>query len=328
VTAPLALVTGASGFVGSHIVDELLRRGARVRCLLRSTSSRQWLEGKPVEVAEGDVCHPEGLDAAVQGADWIVHAAGLTRAKDAAEFHRANALGTELILGAALRTSPAPRRFLYISSQAVAGPSRNGAPVTEDLEPRPVSAYGSAKLEGEILVMGAADRIPVVSIRPPVVYGPREKELLRYFRTVKRHILPRLPGTRRFSLVYAVDLARAVGEALTQDRAVGKVYFVGGPDLVSYEETGAQIARALKTWAVPVSIPGFVLQAAGLAGELAGALTRRPPFLSREKIQEITTGDWILSSQRIRSELGWSPAMSLEQGLRETARWYREAGWV
>ena len=327
-TAPLALVTGASGFVGSHIVDELLRRGARVRCLLRSTSSRQWLEGKPVEVAEGDVCHPEGLDAAVQGADWIVHAAGLTRAKDAAEFHRANALGTELILGAALRTSPAPRRFLYISSQAVAGPSRNGAPVTEDLEPRPVSAYGSAKLEGEILVMGAADRIPVVSIRPPVVYGPREKELLRYFRTVKRHILPRLPGTRRFSLVYAVDLARAVGEALTQDRAVGKVYFVGGPDLVSYEETGAQIARALKTWAVPVSIPGFVLQAAGLAGELAGALTRRPPFLSREKIQEITTGDWILSSQRIRSELGWSPAMSLEQGLRETARWYREAGWV
>ena len=106
------------------------------------------------------------------------------------------------------------------------------------------------------------------------------------------------------------------------------VYFVGAPDLVSYDETGAGIARALGTWAVPVSIPGFVLQAAGLAGELAGALTRRPPFLSREKIQEITTGDWILSSQRIRSELGWSPATSLEQGLRETARWYREAGWV
>ncbi|HYR52048.1 MAG TPA: NAD-dependent epimerase/dehydratase family protein [Candidatus Dormibacteraeota bacterium] len=327
-TAPLALVTGASGFVGSHVVDELLRRGARVRCLLRSTSSRRWLEGKPVEIAEGDVCHPEGLDAAVAGADWIVHAAGLTRAKDAAEFHRANVLGTELILGAALGTSPAPRRFLYISSQAAAGPSWNGTPVTEDLEPRPVSTYGSTKLQGETLVMRAADRISVTAIRPPVVYGPREKEFLRYFRTVKCHIRPRLPGTRRFSLVYAVDLARAVWEALTQDRAVGKVYFVGGPDLVSYDETGDEIARALGTWAVPVFLPGFVLHAGGLAGELAGALTRRPPFLSREKIREITTGDWILSSQRIRSELGWSPATSLEQGLRETARWYREAGWV
>jgi nucleoside-diphosphate-sugar epimerase len=328
VTAPLALVTGASGFVGSHIADELLRRGARVRCLLRSTSSRRWLEGKPVELCEGDVCHPEGLDAAVAGADWIVHAAGLTRAKDAAEFHRANVLGTELILGAALRASPAPRRFLYISSQAAAGPSRNGTPVTEDLEPRPVSTYGTSKLQGETLVMRAADRISVTAIRPPVVYGPREKDLLKYFRTVKCHIRPRLPGSGRFSLVYAVDLAHAVWEALTQDRAVGKIYFVGGPDLTSYDETGDGIARALGTWAVPVSIPGFVLQAGALAGELTGALTRRPPFLSREKVQEITGRDWILSSQRIRSELGWSPVTSLEQGLRETARWYREAGWV
>ncbi|TMQ55761.1 MAG: NAD-dependent epimerase/dehydratase family protein [Candidatus Eisenbacteria bacterium] len=145
VTAPLALVTGASGFVGSHIVDELLRRGARVRCLLRSTSSRRWLEGKPVDFAEGDVRHREGLDAAVAGADWIVHAAGLTHAPSAEEFHRANVLGTEQILAAALGTSPAPRRFLYISSQAAAGPSRNGAPVTEDLEPRPVSASISAR---------------------------------------------------------------------------------------------------------------------------------------------------------------------------------------
>jgi len=328
VTAPLALVTGASGFVGSHVVDELLRRGARVRCLLRSTSSRRWLEGKPVEFAVGDVRHAEGLDAAVAGADWIVHAAGLTHAKDAAEFHRANALGTELILGASLRASPAPRRFLYISSQAAAGPSRNGAPVTEDQKPSPVSAYGEAKLQGEILVMRAADRISVTSIRPSVVYGPREKEFLRYFRAVKCHIRPRLPGTRRFNLVYAVDLARAVGEALTQDRAAGKVYFVGGPDSLSYDEAGDRVARAMGSWAVPVSIPGFVLQAGGLAGELVGALTRRPPFLSREKIQEIMSGDWILSSQRIRSELGWSPATSLDQGLRETARWYREAGWV
>lgn len=327
-TAPLALVTGASGFVGSHIVDELLRRGARVRCLLRSTSSRRWLEGKPVDFAEGDVRHREGLDAAVAGADWIVHAAGLTHAPSAEEFHRANVLGTEQILAAALGTSPAPRRFLYISSQAAAGPSRNGAPVTEDLEPRPVSAYGSTKLAGENLVMQAGDRLPVVALRPPAVYGPREKALLKYFRAVKCHVRPRLPGSRRFSIVYAVDHARAVWEALTQDRAVGRIYFVGGPDLTSFEETGRMIERAMETWSLPFQIPGFLLQAAGLAGELVGAVTGRTPFLSREKIREITSGDWIVSSGRIRTELGWSPATALEDGIRETARWYREAGWV
>lgn len=327
-SAPLALVTGASGFVGSHIVDELLRQGARVRCLLRPTSSRRWLEGKEVGFAGGDVCHPEGLDAAVAGADWIIHAAGLTHAPNAAEFHRANVLGTELILAAALRASPAPRRFVYISSQAAAGPSRNGAPVTEAMEPRPVSTYGNTKLAGETLVMRAADRLPVVSIRPPAVYGPREKALLRYFRAVKCHIRPHLGGPKRFSLVYAEDLARAVWAALAQEPAVGKIYFVAGPELTSYEEVGSAITRAMGTWAVRVKVPGFLLQAGALAGELVGAVTRTEPFLSREKIHEITAGDWIISSQKIRAELGWAPAVSLDQGARDTALWYRNAGWV
>ncbi|TMQ55760.1 MAG: hypothetical protein E6K75_09145 [Candidatus Eisenbacteria bacterium] len=145
---------------------------------------------------------------------------------------------------------------------------------------------------------------------------------------MKCHVRPRLPGSRRFSIVYAVDHARAVWEALTQDRAVGRIYFVGGPDLTSFEETGRMIERAMETWSLPFQIPGFLLQAAGLAGELVGAVTGRTPFLSREKIREITSGDWIVSSGRIRTELGWSPATALEDGIRETARWYREAGWV
>jgi nucleoside-diphosphate-sugar epimerase len=328
VIAPLALVTGASGFVGSHIVDELLRRGARVRCLLRGTSSRRWLDGKQVEFADGDVCREEGLDQAMAGADWIVHAAGLTHARNAAEFHRANVDGTENILAAALRSNPKPRRFLYISSQAAAGPSRDGAPVTEDRVPQPVSTYGNTKLAGELIVMRAADRLPVTTIRPPTVYGPREKALLKYFRAVKLHVRPSLGVSESFSIVYAEDLARAVWTALENDAAVGRVYFVGGPDATSYEEVGDLIQRAMETWAVRLSIPGFVLHAGALAGELVGAATRCSPFFSREKIREITAGPWIVSSRRIREELAWSPATPLDQGLRATALWYREAGWV
>ena len=326
--APLALVTGASGFVGSHIVDELLRRGARVRCLLRATSSRRWLEGKPIEVAPGDVCEPSGLEAAVEGADWIVHAAGLTRARDAAEFHRANATGTGHLVDAALRASPSPRRFLYISSQAAAGPSRNGSPVTEDLPPRPFSAYGETKLLGETTVMRAADRLPVVTIRPPIVYGPRETSLLKYFRAVKNHLRPEPGGPRSFSIVYAEDHARAVWECLTQERAVGQIYFVGGPDITSVREVGDLIERAVGTWAIRFPIPSALLQAGALAGEAIGSVTGRTPFFSREKFREITAGPWTVSSRKIREELGWASATALEPGVHATARWYREAGWV
>jgi nucleoside-diphosphate-sugar epimerase len=328
VSGPLALVTGASGFVGSHIVDELLRRGARVRCLLRGTSSRRWLEGKPVEYVEGDVCRREGLDQAVAGADWIVHAAGLTHAGSAAEYHRANAWGTENLLDAAAHAEPKPRRFVYISSQAVAGPSRDGAPVTEDLPPRPVSSYGSSKLVGETIAMSAGSRLPVTTIRPPTVYGPRERALLKYFRAVKHHLRPYLGGAKSFSLVFAEDHARAVWAVLTQEAAVGQIYFVGGPDATSYEEMGSLIQRAMGTWAVRLPIPVLLVQAAGLAGELAGAATGRTPFFSRDKFREITAGAWIVSSRKIREQLGWAPQTPLEQGVRATAQWYREAGWV
>ena len=327
-TAPLALVTGASGFVGSHVVDELLRRGARVRCLLRATSSRRWLDGKTVDLVAGDVGSPEGLDEAVAGADWIVHAAGLTHARNAAEFHRANVDGTENILAAALRSDPKPRRFLYISSQAAAGPSLDDGPVTEDLPPRPVSSYGNSKLAGELLVMRAADRLPVVTIRPPTVYGPRETSLLKYFRAVRAHLRPEPGGPRSLSVVYAEDHARAVWECLDQDAAVGQVYFVGGPDLTTFQELGDVIERAMGTRALRFPVPSVLLQAGALAGEAIGALTGRAPFFSREKFREITAGPWTVSSHKIRSQLGWAPATSLEEGVQATARWYREAGWV
>ncbi len=324
----LALVTGASGFVGSHIVDGLLRKGVRVRCLLRSTSSRRWLEGKPVEYVAGDVRDPAGLDDAVRGAQWVVHAAGLTHARTADEFFEANARGTENILAAALRAGQAIQRFIYISSQAAAGPSGDGHPIAEDRAPRPVSPYGKSKLDGESLVMGAAGRIPVVTIRPPTIYGPREQALYKYFRSVGHHVRPGLGKIRRFSVVYAADHASAVWAALTQDRAVGEIYFVGGPDITDYEEMGAAIVRAMGTWAIRVPIPWIALQAGALVGEVVGALTRRAPFFSRQKFREITAGEWIVSSAKIRAQLGWAPEVSLEEGVRLTAAWYREAGWV
>ena len=327
-SGPLAVVTGASGFVGSHIVDELLRQGARVRCLLRSTSTTRWLDGKDVEITRLDLHDAARLEAAVRGANWIVHAAGLTHARSPREFQEANVGGTERMLGAAAKAGDQLQRFLLISSQAVAGPALEGRPVTETERPDPVSIYGSTKRRAEELTMLLKESLPVVAIRPPAVYGPRDDALLKLFIAAKWHVLPVLRKGGRFSLIHAEDLARAVHLALTHPRAVGQVYFAAEPDVTDYKEMGEMVRRAMKTWAVSVRPPWLALQAGALIGELWGSLRSRPPYLSREKLREMSIGDWICSSAKIRTELNWTPAVPLAEGVERTAAWYREAGWV
>lgn len=325
---PLAVVTGASGFVGSHVVDDLLRRGVRVRCLLRERSSRRWLEGKPVEIRVAPLDKPSRLAPALEGADWIVHAAGLTAAASAAEFHEANVKGTEVLLRAAVEGCPRLRRFLFVSSQAAAGPSPDGRPVVEDQLPQPVSAYGESKLRAEKLTLLLRDRLPVTAVRPPGVYGPRDTSFLRAFVAAKRHVMPVLRKGGRFSLLHVRDLASAVWLLLNDERALGEVFFAAAPDLTGYEEFGSLVSEAMGTWAVRFTPPSFLLLAGALAGEALGALTGRVPFLSREKFREITAGDWICSSAKLRARLGWEPQVPLREGVFTTRDWYREARWL
>jgi nucleoside-diphosphate-sugar epimerase len=325
----LAVVTGASGFVGSHIVDELLRHGDRVRCLVRPGSPTRWLDGKPVEIVRLGYERVEPIAEALRGASWIVHAAGLTRARSAKEFHEANVTVTERVLRAATSNGGGIGRFVLVSSQAAAGPAdMTGRPVTETDRPDPVSPYGVSKLRAEELTLLLREKLPVVVIRPPAVYGPRDNAVFRLFLAVKRHVIPVLRNRGRFSIVYVEDLARAVRLALAHPKAPGQVYFVGGPDVTDYDELGEEVREAMGTWAVRVRPPGFVLETAAVVAETFAMLLGRAPLLSREKLAEITSGDWICSSAKIRSQLGWEPEVSLEEGVRRTASWYREAGWL
>ena len=328
VGAPLAVVTGGTGFVGSHVVDELLRRGARVRCIVRRSSPRRWLEGKGVEFVVAPLDDAAGLAAAVAGATWIVHAAGLTSARHPREFYEANVQGTERMLRAALTVGPGLRRFLAVSSQAAGGPSRDGSPVTEAQATRPVSPYGDSKLRGEELVLQMRDRLPVCCIRPPGVYGPRDEAFLKVFKTVKWRMRPVLRAGGRFSLVHAEDLARAVGLALEHDRAVGEVFYVSEPDVTDYDAFGRAVVRAMGNPAMRFEPPGWLLWGGALVGEAMAAVTGRPAFLSREKLREITAGDWICSSAKARERLGWAPTIALDAGIAQTAAWYRAEGWL
>jgi nucleoside-diphosphate-sugar epimerase len=323
--APLAVVTGASGFVGSHIVDDLLLRGVRVRAVVRGSSSRKWLEGKKVELAGAALDDEPALRRAVAGADWVVHAAGLIRARGAAEFHECNVAGTERLLRASREASV--RRFVFVSSQAAAGPSPDGRPVTEDHPPRPVSAYGESKLRAEELALreGAAT---VTVIRPPAVYGPRDTAILKVFSLAKRHVEPVLRRRGRFSMIHVSDLASAVHAALVHEKAVGEIFFASEPDETDYAELGELVREAIGTWTVRVAIPRWALMGIALGAEAFAAVAGKAPLLSREKLREISAGDWVCSSMKIRERLGWAPRIPLREGIVATADWYREARWL
>lgn len=322
-----ALVTGGHGFLGSHLVDLLLERGFAVRCLLRPDRPESLLSGRPVEVMRGDLRAPDGLAAAIKGADLVFHVAGLIAARSPAEFHEVNARGTERLAAAVAAHGAASCRFVLVSSQAAAGPSPDGRPVTEDRPPNPLTHYGRSKLAGERALAHAG--IPFTVVRPPAIYGPRDRALLPFFRLAARGIAPGLEGPgRRFNLLHARDVALGILLAAEAEGARGRVYFLSDGRGYGYGDLAASMGRAYGLRPRRVPVPDFVLDLlAALSDEAMGLLGRVPVF-GREKARELKARWWLCSAARAERDLLWRPAVALDDGVRETAEWYVRAGLV
>jgi nucleoside-diphosphate-sugar epimerase len=334
-----ALVTGAAGFVGSHVADALLARGVPVRALVRKTTDRRFLDGGRVRLVEGDVCDAsaageDALARAAEGCDWVVHAAGITQARALDEYARVNAEGSARAARAAVRAGA--KRFVLVSSQAAGGPSFEDRPRDETDEDAPVSAYGRSKLDGERLAreaLGAAaapDRAApeLVVVRPPSVYGPRDRAFLELFRLVDRGVVPAYrPDRQQVSLVHARDLAKGIVLAAEKGGAGRTYYLTDGRPTTSAGVIDA-IARALGKKPLRLDIPSGMLEAAVWAAEAFARATGRPARITRERLAEWTGLRWTLSDARARAELGYTPTIALEAGIEETAHWYRTAGWI
>src|ERR1700722_7323493 len=221
------LVTGASGFLGSHVAEQLSRDGHDVRALVRKSSNRDFLERlERIEFAYGGVEGAEKAAEAVKGVDAIVHSAGLVKARSAEEFHRTNVEGTRNLVEAAKKHAPKLRRFVFVSSLTDAGPSLDGVPLEGD-GAGPVTHYGRSKLDAERVVLAVKDAIPVTILRPSIIYGPRDHEILVFFKSVKTGVLPTVgKGDTTMSMVFGSDCAEACIKAITADVPSGAVYFV------------------------------------------------------------------------------------------------------
>ena len=319
----LVFLTGATGFVGSHIAEALSRSGFRVRCAIRTTSDTRWLRGLPAETVETtaiDLESPASIDEALHGVTHVVHAAGITRALKEAEYFSVNADVTQTLAEAAVRASV--DRFVLISSLAARGP---------DGARGPASAYGVSKLESEkrlqAVVESGGSLEPRV-LRPGGVYGPRDRELLPLFQVARSGFVPVPRGVGRLQPVYASDVGTAVLQALDVDRSEDGPFHLGGPEVHTWEEIADALGAAIGRQVRPIRVPAALFLAAGSLSELAAYIRRRAPDLDRRRARDLTRLDWTCELGPVRQELGWRPEVSLRTGLAEAADWYREAGWL
>ena len=323
------LVTGATGFLGSHIAEQLARQGHDVRVLVRRTSDRSFLRHIEAEEALGDVTQPDTLPAAVEDVDAVVHAAGLTKARSAAEFEAVNAGGTANLL-AALGPAHPLRRFVLISSLGAHGPSHDGRPRPLEAPPAPVTAYGRSKLRAEELVRSwAGDGRPTTIIRPPVIYGPRDRQLLPFFHLARWRLAPLLgDGSNAVSCVYVEDAARAAALTATAADAPSATYALDDGAVYTWRELLAAVERAVGKKALRLPSPAWAFAAAALVTELYGRLRRRAVIFTRDKVVEMRQRYWVCSHDEISHDLGWQPQVGLNEGAALTAAWYRQHGWL
>lgn len=324
------LVTGGSGFLGSHVAEQLAKAGHTVRALVRKSSNRKFLATiDGVELAEGAIEDKASVDRAMKDVDAVVHSAGLVKARSEAEFFRTNAEGTANLLEAAREHAPKLVRFVHVSSLEACGPSLDGNPIPLDQQ-KPVTSYGRSKLAAERAVLERAPQLPVVILRPAAIYGPRDVEILEAFRAVRRRQYPVIgDGTMLGSYTYGPDCARACIRAIEADVPSGSIYFVDdGAPLSMARAMGEVLPRAVGTTPlVRFGIPFPVLRLASFGVETYGRVRNKPVMLTREKVAMLRH-HWVCDSTRTRSELGWSPEMALEDGFKITAKWYEEQGWL
>jgi nucleoside-diphosphate-sugar epimerase len=319
----MILVTGGTGFIGRHLLQKLCSSDESTRALARPRRVPVRLPAG-IEPVEGDLISGRGLADALRGVDTVIHLAGVTKALHTRDYYAGNVEATETLVRAIQGRSI---RLVHVSSLAAIGPSHGTAPVEEDDEPHPLTHYGKSKLEAERVVRTyAAD---AVIVRPPVVYGPRDKDVFQLLKSISKGLVLEMAGGERwFSAIYVEDLVEGLLAAARTDKAGGRAYFLTHPTPASWSEFSKIAAEVMHRRPRVIRIPPRLAHYAGYCAELWSRVTQVPGIISREKVAEARCAAWICNSSRAAAELGFTARTSLDAGLAKTLAWYKEARWL
>lgn len=325
----IAVVTGANGFVGSHLVDLLLDKGYMVRCLTRKSSDMKWLKGKNIEVYDCGLFDQDGLRKALNGSHYVFHVAGVVKSKTPEGYFQGNVETTKNLLEVSLENKNTLKRFIVVSSQTVTGPSLDGKPVNEESECLPITTYGKSKLEEERVALTYSDKLPVTICRAPAVYGERDTEIFIYFNTFSKGLTTTIGFNKKaLSLIHVTDLVYGIYLAATKEKSIGQIYFISSEKFYTWPEVNDITAKILGKKAIIVKVPHFLVYTiAGIAQFLA-IFSSKAATLNIEKAKDITQQYWICDTSKAMRDLGYRQNISLEEGIRRTIEWYKEMKWI
>lgn len=327
------LVTGASGFIGSFIVEEALRRGFETWAAMRGTSSKQFLKDDRIHFIELNLSDQQSLEQQLAGHtfDYVVHAAGVTKCLDTRDFYRINTEGTKNLVQALIQLQMPIKRFVYISSLSIFGAIREQQPyeeIREDDTPQPNTAYGKSKLEAERFLDGLSS-FPYVILRPTGVYGPRERDYFLMAKSIKQHSDFAVGYKRQdITFVYVQDVVQAVFLACEKGQT-GRKYFLSDGKVYQSTTFSDLIRRELgNPWWIRITAPVWVLRVVTFFGDKIGHLTGKISALNNDKYHILKQRNWRCDIQPAIDELGYHPEYDLERGVPLTIRWYKDNGWL
>ncbi|MFA7074983.1 MAG: NAD-dependent epimerase/dehydratase family protein [Endomicrobiaceae bacterium] len=317
------LLTGANGFVGSHILEELSADNHDIISVVRKTSNLRWINNEKVSLLYGSLGDEDFLKKAVSGIDVIIHCAGVVRALNWDIYNEINVLGTKNIVQAVLNNNPGLKKFIFISSQAAMGPSVSETPKLLSEKENPVSLYGKSKLMAELEVKALSDKIPYTILRPASVYGPRDKDIFTFFNMVNKHICPATYNKHLIQLVFVKDIAKLICKILDDKKTNNKTYYLSDGNIYSWKNVAEVIAAAANIKTFPVILFDFIFQTVGNLYEIIGRITKKPQVLSKEKINEMLQTYWTADNSQIIKDANFE-FEKLENGAKITYNWYLE----
>jgi len=324
----LSVVTGANGFVGSHLVDYLLEQNHTVRCLVRKTSDLKWLKGKNIEIVDAGLFDKAALKEVLKDADYLYHVAGVVKSKKPDGYFKGNVETTKNLLEVIVENDYKLKRVLIVGSQTTTGPSLNGQPVNEETIPNPITTYGKSKLGQEETAKKFMNKIPITIVRSPAVYGERDTEVFIFFDTFKKGLMTTIGlDIKKVSLIHVRDLVEGIHLASISDKSVGQIYFISSEEFYTWEQIGSITSKVLNKNPFKIKVPHTIVYTIAGIAQFFSMFSSKAATLNIEKARDLVQNSWTCDPGKAKRDLGYRQKISIEEGIKRTCDWYKEMKW-